>query len=150
MGRLGNEPALFVWEKPPCASRRVGAWCFSMKVGLSKTESRPMLRFLLCAICVFLAGAMAVAGQTKKTDHAKKNPPKASAVHKSKNTTKATKSVKVTGSNISYQVGEGSDTADAPLNLTVIDVSKAENRGYSRVMDILRRDPRVYPSYRGY
>lgn len=121
-----------------------------MNARFTKTESRPLLRFLACAICVFLAGAVAVAGQAKKTDQTKKNPPKASAVHKSKKTTKATKSVQVTGSNISYQVKEGSDIADAPLNLTVIDVSKAENRGYSRVMDILRRDPRVYPSYRGY
>ncbi|MDH7503983.1 MAG: hypothetical protein QHJ82_14905 [Verrucomicrobiota bacterium] len=121
-----------------------------MKARLSKMESRSIFRFLACAICVFLAGAVAVAGQAEKTGDTKKNPPKASAVHKSKKPTKATKSVKVTGSNISYQVKEGSDAADAPLNLTVIDVSKAENRGYSRVMDILRRDPRVYPSYRGY
>ncbi|HOK76317.1 MAG TPA: hypothetical protein PLW35_01175 [Verrucomicrobiota bacterium] len=121
-----------------------------MKARLSKMESRSMFRFLVCAICVFLAGAVAVAGQAKKTSDTKKNQPKASAVHKSKKTAKTTKSVKVTGSNISYQVKEGADMADAPLNLTVIDVSKAENRGYSRVMDILRRDPRVYPSYRGY
>lgn len=121
-----------------------------MKARFSQTELRMTSRLLVFAMCVVLVGAMAVAGQPKKTTNTRHNPPKAAAIHKSKKSARTTKRATVTGSNISYQIKEGSETPDTPFNLTVIDVSKAENRGYTSTMDILRRDPRIYPAYRRY
>lgn len=109
-------------------------------------------RWLIVTACLLLAATVSLsAGQTKKTAHGRKDRPQTHTLKHGKPTAKKKASyVRVTGSNISYRVTDGSAAPDASLNLTVVDLSKPENRGYSSVMDVLRRNPSVYPAYRGY
>jgi len=109
-------------------------------------------RWLVLSTCLFLAAGVGLAaGQSKKSASAKKRGAQAAALKHTKSAPKKkAKYVRVTGSNIGYWVSEGSNTSEVPLNVTVIDMGKAENRGYSSVMDVLRRNPAVYSSYRGY
>lgn len=111
-----------------------------------------MRALVIVLASVFLAANVGlVAGQGKEIKAKTKSKATTQTVKSAKRSGKSkTKFVQVTGSNIMYRVEDGQKTPNTPLHVTVIDVADPENRGYSSVMDVLRRNPTISPAIRGY